>query len=290
MNAHKLLLSCFLMSAAMAVASPEIIPLWANGAPGSEARRHEPEIARDYWVKNIHNPSITVFLPPKEKATGAGVVIFPGGGHSELVYKPEGVDPAKFLNSIGVAAFVVKYRLAREPGSPYTIERDSHADARRAMRVVRSRASEWGLDPKRIGVMGFSAGGEMVSFIVYGPMDGDPQAADPIDRLTCRPDFQVVVYPGGLGVPKQVPAGTPPALFIGSWEDMNHTRVILDLLDKFAAAGVPAEAHILARGRHGFNMGQRSKLKALRHIPDRIAEWLEDNAILDPSTAGRPEE
>ncbi|HVU24824.1 MAG TPA: alpha/beta hydrolase [Opitutus sp.] len=290
MNPRKLLLSCFLMSAAAAVAAPEVVPLWANGAPGSEARRNEPELARDYWVKNIHNPSLTVFLPPKEKATGVGVVIFPGGGHRELVFNAEGVDAAKFFNSIGVAAFVVKYRLAREEGSPYTLERDSHADARRAMRVVRSRAAEWNLDPKRIGVMGFSAGGEMVSFIVYGSMAGDPKAADPVDRLTCRPDFQIVVYPGGLGVPDKIPAGTPPALFIGSWEDMSHTRVILDLLDKFAVAGVSAEAHILARGRHGFNMGQRSKLKSLHHIPDRIAEWMEDNAILDPSTAGRPEE
>ena len=90
------------------------IPLWPNGAPGSESRRNEPELAKDYWVRNIHNPSITVYLPPKEKATGAAVLICPGGGHRLLVFNAEGVEPAAYLNSIGVAAFVLKYRLARD--------------------------------------------------------------------------------------------------------------------------------------------------------------------------------
>ena len=91
---------------------PLVIPLWSKGAPGFESRRNEPELAKDYWVKNIHNPSKTVYLPQREKATGAGVIICPGGGHRELVFNAEGVDPALFLNSIGVAAFVLKYRLA----------------------------------------------------------------------------------------------------------------------------------------------------------------------------------
>src|SRR6476646_7748662 len=96
-----------------------VVPLWPNGAPGFENRKNEPEQAKDWWVKNIHNPSITVFLPPKEKATGAAVVICPGGGHRNLGFNGEGVDPAKFFNSIGVAAFVLKYRLFREENSPY---------------------------------------------------------------------------------------------------------------------------------------------------------------------------
>src|ERR1700761_8208415 len=129
------------------------IPLWPKGAPGFENKRSEPEQAKDYWVKNIHNPSITVYLPPKEKATGAAVVIFPGGGHRLLVFNAEGREPARFLNSIGVAAFIVKYRLFREDSTIYHLDKEVKEDAYRAMRLVRSRAAEWNLDTARIGVM-----------------------------------------------------------------------------------------------------------------------------------------
>src|SRR4030095_13236521 len=100
------------------------------------------ELAKEYWIRNIHNPSITVFLPPKEKATGTAVVICPGGGHRELVFDAEGVQPARFLNSIGVTAFALKYRRGREAGSPYSLQKHAPEDGRRAMRIVRSRASE----------------------------------------------------------------------------------------------------------------------------------------------------
>src|SRR6266700_5637142 len=126
----------------LAQEKPVQVPLWQNGAPGFESRRYEPEQAKDYWVKNIHNPSITVYLPPKEIATGAAEVIAPGGGHRELVFNAEGRDPAVFLNSIGVAAFALKYRLAREVGSPYKLDTVVPQDAYRAMRLVRSRANE----------------------------------------------------------------------------------------------------------------------------------------------------
>src|SRR3954468_19236915 len=119
---------------------PLVIPLWKNGAPGFESRKNEPEEAKDYWVKNIHNPSIAVYFPPKEKATGAAVVICPGGGHRLLVYNAEGVDPALFLNNLGVTAIVLKYRLAREENSPYKLDKEMPQDAYRAMRLVRSRA------------------------------------------------------------------------------------------------------------------------------------------------------
>src|SRR5258708_11742321 len=120
-------------------AEPQQIPLWPGGAPGFENRRTEPERAQDYWVRNIHNPSITVFLPPKDKANGAAVLICPGGGHRELDFNAEGVDPACFLHNLGVAAYVLKYRLARETNSPYSLQKHPRDDAHRAMPLIRIR-------------------------------------------------------------------------------------------------------------------------------------------------------
>ncbi len=266
--------------AASAQTTPQRISLWPNGAPGSEARRQEPEQAKDYWVKNIHDPSITVFLPPKEKANGTGVVVIPGGGHRLLVYNAEGVEPAEYLNSLGVAAFVLKHRLQREEGSTYTIERDAKADAYRAMRTVRSRAAEWGVDPSRLGVMGFSAGGEVVGLIAFGSGDGDANAADPIDRLNGRPDFAIFVYPGPLAVQASVPASAPPAFLVSASDDACCAVPTLKLLQHYKDAGVPVEAHIFATGGHGFNMGQRSKLRAVNTWPARLADWLNDRGLL----------
>jgi acetyl esterase/lipase len=266
--------------AASAQTTPQRIALWPDGAPGSEARRQEPEQAKDYWVKNIHDPSITVFLPPKEKANGTGVVVIPGGGHRLLVYKAEGVEPAEYLNSLGVAAFVLKHRLQREEGSTYTIERDAKADAYRAMRTVRSRAAEWGVDPSRLGVMGFSAGGEVVGLIAFGTGEGDANATDPIDRLNGRPDFAIFVYPGPLAVQASVPAGAPPAFLVSASDDPCCTVPTLKLLQQYKEAGVPVEAHIFATGGHGFNMGQRSKLRAVNTWPARLADWLNDRGLL----------
>jgi len=146
---------------------PQAISLWPDGAPGFESRKDIPEQAASYWVKNINNPSLTVFLPPKEKANGAAVVICPGGGFRELVFGAEGVEPAKYFNNLGVAAFVLKYRLFRETNSIYTAE-SPHEDGLRAMRLVRSRAAEWGVDTNRIGMVGYSAGGEVVSMTTFG--------------------------------------------------------------------------------------------------------------------------
>src|SRR3954467_8686952 len=119
MNPQKLILAALLLPAVLFAADePKEIPLWPKGAPGLEVRRNEPARAQDYWIRNIHNPSITVFLPPKEKTTGAAVLVCPGGGHRELVFTAEGPEPARYLNSIGVTAFALKYRLGREEGSP----------------------------------------------------------------------------------------------------------------------------------------------------------------------------
>jgi acetyl esterase/lipase len=263
----------------VAAAGAQEIPLWPGGAPGFEARRSEPAVAKDYWVRNIHNPTITAFLPPKEKATGAAVVICPGGGHRLLVYRAEGEQPARYLSSLGVAAFALQYRLGREEGSPYSIEKHAKEDGERAMRLVRSRAQEWHLDPGRIGMMGFSAGGEVVSMVAFGGGTADPHAADAIDRVSSRPDFLLFVYPGPLGVPSVVPADAPPAFLVVASDD-GLFGVTADLLEKYRAAKVSVEAHVLARGGHGFNMGDRSALASVKGWPQRMADWLADSGYL----------
>jgi acetyl esterase/lipase len=265
------------------VARPQEVALWPAGAPGFEARRTEATIAKDYWVRNIHNPSITAYLPPKEKATGAAVVICPGGGHRLLVFRAEGEDPARYLSTLGVAAFALQYRLGREEGSPYTIERHAREDGQRAMRLVRSRAKEWNLDPARIGMMGFSAGGEVVSMVAFGAPAADPQAADPVDRQSSRPDFLIFVYPGPLGIPEAVPADAPPAFLLVASDD-GLASVTTGLLKKYEDAHVPVEAHVLARGGHGFNMGDRSKLASVKTWPQRLADWLADSGFLQASS------
>lgn len=256
--------------------TPTQIPLWPNGAPGFEMLRNEPEQAQDWWVRNVHNPSITVFLPPKEKATGAAVVICPGGGHVNLVYNSEGRDAAIYLNSIGVAAFVLKYRLFRAENSKYTLD-NVKEDAYRAMRLVRSRAKEFGIDTSRLGIMGFSAGGEVAALIAYSSGLGNPKASDPIDRLNGKPNFQVLVYPGPLGIPDKVPADAPPAFMVAANDDACCSGPVVKLIEGYREAKVSMEAHLYAQGNHAFNMGQRTTLLSIKNWPQRLAEWLNDN-------------
>jgi acetyl esterase/lipase len=256
---------------------PLVLPLWANGAPGFEDRRNEPEIASNYWVRNINNPSITVFLPPKEKANGASVLICPGGGFRELVFNAEGYEPARYFTNLGMAAFVLKYRLPRETNSPYSLQIHPRQDAQRAMRLIRSHAGEWNVDPRRVGVIGFSAGGEVASLLAYGPNQGEASASDPIDRLEAAPAFQIVIYPGPLGIPDKVPADAPPAFFLVANDDTSHAGVVVSLLDKYHEAKRPMEVHIYERGGHGFNMGARSKLPSIKDWPQRLTDWLTEN-------------
>ena len=169
----------WLPAALLRAAPPPEVPLWPQGAPGFEARRGEAPVAKDYWVKNVHNPSLTLYLPPKETATGAAVVIAPGGGHRLLVFRAEGEEPGLFLSRLGVAAFVLKYRLGREKDSPYKLDVHAREDGVRAMRLVRSRETEWGIDPRRVGIMGFSAGGEVASMVDRQPRRGGPKRRRP---------------------------------------------------------------------------------------------------------------
>ncbi len=262
--------------------SPIVLKLWPNGAPGSEARRNEPEEAKDWWVKNIHDPSITVFLPPKELATGAAILIAPGGGHSQLVFGEEGTKPAQYLAAHGIAAIALKYRLAREPGTTYKLADVTQADGYRAMRTIRSHAAEWGIDPRRVGALGFSAGGELVSRIAYDSGAGDPNSGDAVERESGKPDFQMLIYSGHLFAPEVVPKDAPPMFMLIAQDDDGHMNVHMDLLRRYKAAKVQVEAHFLAQGGHGFNMGNRSKLASVNTWPQRMLDWISDTGWLKP--------
>ena len=258
----------------------ERFSLWEQGAPDSVDRKDEPEQAKDYWVKNVHDPSVTVFRPPADQANGTAVVIFPGGGHRMLVYTAEGYDPAEYFVGQGVTAFVVKYRLAREEGSPYKLDVHPRADGRRAMRWVRAHATDYKIDPNKIGIVGFSAGGEVASEVAYNSYEGTPDAADPIDRVSCQPNFQVLIYPGHLGVPDAIPATAPSTFMLVANDDQGASKVVVDLLSKFRDAKVPVEMHLYAKGGHGFNMGQRSKLRSISTWKDRLTDWMIDNEFV----------
>lgn len=257
----------------------QVIPLWSKGAPGFESKRDEPEQHKDWWYKNIHNPSLTVFLPPAGKANGTAVIVAAGGGHRELVFNPEGVEPAQYLASLGVTAFALKYRLFREEGSKYTIANTAE-DIERAMRTVRARAAEWKIDPQRIGVMGWSAGGEVAALVAYPPGNGNARSDDPVERASARPDFQILIYPGPLGIPDKISRDAPPLFLLGAADDEYVADVMFDLTRKYHAAGAPIETHIYAQGKHAFNMGQRSSYVSIRHWPDRLTEWLDDRGYL----------
>ena len=270
------LLRCLWAVDCLAQRDSTILTLWTKGAPGFESRRDEPEKGGKYPY-NIHNPSITVYLPPKDKATGAAVLVIPGGGHHMLVINSEGREPARFLNSIGIAAIVLKYRLARDTNSPYKVEVHAPQDAWRAMRLIRSNAAKWGIDPNRIGCMGFSAGGEVTDMVTFAQEPSTDKKSDAIDQLSSKPNFIVLVYPGPLGVPEVVPKDAPPAFLVAANEDECCSLPIMQLLQRYRDAHVPVEAHIYSHGAHAFNMGTRVPYKSLKAWPQTLANWFEDN-------------
>ena len=192
----------------------------------------------------------------------------------------EGVEPARYLTNLGVAAFVLKYRLARETNSPYSLNIHPRQDAQRALRLIRSRAAEWNLDPNRIGVMGFSAGGEVASMLVYSPTAGDPSATDPIDRENCVANFQIVIYPGPLGIPEKIPADAPAGILPGGQRRYQPRRRHPFPGAEYHAARRPMEVHIYEQGGHGFNLGGRSKLHSIHDWPQRLTDWMSDTGLL----------
>lgn len=264
----------------VAAGDPQVIPLWENGPPGFENRKGEAEVVDKGTITNVHFPTLTAFLPEAAQANGVAIIVAPGGGLAKLGFQGGGMEPARFLADHGFAAFVLKYRLPREPGVPYKFEEHSLQDGQRAVRLVRSKAAEFGINPEKIGMLGFSAGGEVVSITSYRPGAGKPDAADPVDRLDGRPAFQMLVYPGPLGIPSKLPADSPPAFMVIAADDP-HTSVVINLMHLFREAGIGYEAHVYARGGHGFGI-KKSARKSLEHWPDRMLDWLHDEVVTAP--------
>ncbi len=267
---------------AMAGSDAPVIPLWPNGAPGSEGLTSKEVVEEvrpgDHRVSNIHNPSLTVYLPAKDKATGAAIIVIPGGGHRFLTIENEGYNVAAWLSNAGIAGFVLKHRLAHAEGSTYKVEVHSLQDTQRAIRLVRSRATEWGLDPARVGVLGFSAGGELAALASTRYDNGLADSADPIERQPSRPGFQVLLYPG---IPRDmnITKDTPPAFLGCAYDDRpSISEGLATLYLALKKAGVPAELHIYNRGGHGF--GIRNRPMPVSSWPMRLQEWMDDRGLL----------
>ncbi len=237
-------------------------------------------------VSNVHFPTLTVYLPAKDKATDCAVIVCPGGGHRTLVVQKEGYDIAQWLSDHGFVAFVLKNRLAHDNATsegtpqPYTVERDALADAQRAIRLIRSRASEWGLDPAKVGIIGFSAGGELAALAAMHHDAGNANAADPIDRFDARPSFQGLIYPGQSQ--KISPAkGAPPAfLACGADDRPDISEGLPKVYLLFKHEGVPVELHIYAGVGHGF--GLRPGPSA--DWPIRFRSWLATQKFIPTAT------
>jgi len=286
-----IVLACAAIGATYPFNTP--IPLWQGKAPYSVGDSPTDQ------------PDITVYRAPVDKANGSAVIICPGGGYGKLSSDYEGKPVAEFFNSIGVTAFVLKYRLANkeQPGILYPAPL---ADAQRAIRFVRAKAAEFRVDPTRIGICGFSAGGHLASTAGTHFDYGNKDAQDPIDRQSCRPDFMVLAYPvitmetgvthNGtknnllgpnpdeklvelLSNDKQVTKDTPPTFLFHTKAD---TAVVYENSVRFhnacKLAGVPVEMHLYENGEHGVGLGRDPKLtggdQSLRTWTDRLADWM----------------
>ncbi len=271
------------LSAAPLAAQDHRLPLYTGVPPDATptAIREKVEDRGFSWITRVQEPAIEVYLPTKKFATGQAVIICPGGGYSGLAYSYEGTDVARYLSSTGVAAIVLKYRL---PSADSSIEphQTPLLDAKRAMRLVRARASGWNIDPARIGIMGFSAGGHLAATLGTQFDAGDPAAADPIERERSRPDFMILMYPvisfvdaaahtgsrrmllGETPDPAlvtrysaelQVKDDTPPTFIVHASNDTGvPVENALLMYRALRQKKIPAELHVLSEGGHGFGL------------------------------------
>ena len=274
-------------------AHPPAVALWPAGVPGFATRKDEPEHVSYRQemdivfpvISNVQNPSITPFLPAKAKATGAAVIIAPGGGNWFHTIDREGYDFARLLADRGIAGFVLKYRLARDISNPlgqpqpFTTE-DANADALRAIRLVRARAAEWNVNPDRIGIIGFSAGGSVALAAGIRHDAGKRDATDPVERQSSRPDFFAPIYTSGFATyDSELDKASVPPVFLACAYDDGMPEQMAVFLTKLHRAGINAELHIYNRGGHGFGVRQDRPELAVSNWPARFIEWLGDRGF-----------
>ena len=275
-----------LLSSVLYAQENKEILLWPNGAPGSEGKMEKEKVriaeGGDHVISGIHHPSIMPYFPSKEKNTGVAIIIAPGGGHRELWIDHEGYNPAKWFSERGITAFVLKYRLSKEDSSTYTVDDNELADMQRAIRLVKSKAKEWGIDTARIGVMGFSAGGEVAALSAMRFDNGKATADDIIEQQSSHPAFQALIYPGN-SARFTVSKNAPPVFIVCGYNDRpDISKGMAELYLKYKEAGVPAELHIYATAGHGFGMKATNK-NAVAGWPLRLQEWLTDIGVIRKS-------
>jgi len=267
---------------------PVVIDVWLAKAPGEKGdigeekfldqKPGEKPVKR---LTNVTRPTLTIFRPAKDKDTGAAVVVCPGGGYNILAWDLEGEEVAAWLNSIGVTGIVLKYRVPRRPadvkGEPPI---GPLQDAQRALSLLRTRSKELGIDPKRVGILGFSAGGHLAAAASTSFDQRAYEPIDDVDKASCRPDFAVLVYPGYLAqkdkdelIPQiKVTKETPPCFFAHAGNDPVKPENSIVMYLALKKAGVPAELHVYSSGGHGF--GLRKSDQACSTWPDRCGAWL----------------
>lgn len=287
-----ILLACVAVTTASA-SDPIIWNLWPGQPPGDEAQLG-PEFDRTgpdgrlvagrrvTRLTNVSVPTVAIFRPKPEVDTGAAVVIAPGGGHTILAYDLEGTEVAAWLNSIGVTGIVLKYRVpGRDPDRRWLA---AAQDGQRAVSLVRGRADEIGIDPDRIGIIGFSAGGTPVRYAalvkerLYEPVDR-------YDAVSFRPDFAAPIYAGGVPEGAAITEECPPFFMVIAHDDRDRSVAVAELYIALKRANVSAELHIYESGGHGY--GLRETELPVTSWPDRMEEWMRRLGLFDPEAAAR---
>ncbi|MDB5298697.1 MAG: esterase/lipase [Phycisphaerales bacterium] len=277
------------LGAVRAADAPPTIDVWPAVVPGEKGDIGPEKIdpkpgANIKLLTNVSKPTLTLYRAPKDNDTGATVVICPGGGYSILAWDLEGTEVAEWLNSIGVNAVILKYRVPVRKGLPAHVP--PLQDAQRAMSLVRSKAGEWGIDGKRIGMLGFSAGGNLTALACTNYDRRTYEPVDDVDKVSCRPDFGVLVYPAWLvedGKDQLKPdfrvnSQTPPMFLVHANDDGITAANSAVMYLALKRAGVPAELHIYATAGHGF--GLRPTDRPASAWPQRCEGWMKSQGLL----------